>query len=154
MYCVYDTKNNVIAFHDDYDVVETYVNHVKKTHTGQEVIPDLHIGKIKKKKVQHLTDFDDLYLVRYADTYIQNGYFLYLELMSKQHIYDEQQCKDVLLRMLECYRLTDKERKSIEKTVKIIDKVLMESKTFTPSLEELKSCEIDYAPYMYNKFTI
>jgi hypothetical protein len=149
MYCVYDDRNNIVAFHDDLDIVETYVEHVKLTNEDH---PELHIGKIKKKKLKNLTDLDNLYLVRYSDTYVQSGYLIYLELISSQHIYDEQQCRDTLLKILECNIITDKERKSIERTVEVIDRFLQESKKFTPSLNELQRCEADYAPYMYNKY--
>ena len=153
MYCIYDTNKKIIAFHDDYDVVETYVDHIYKCHKGEE-FPNLRIGKIKKKKLKKVIDIDNLYLVRYADTYVQSGYIEYLELISSQHIYDNQQCKDILLKILECNPLSDKERKSIEKTVEIIDRFLSEAKEFTPTLYDLKMCEIDYAPYMYNKYHI
>lgn len=148
MYCVYDDHNNIVAFHDDLDIVETYVDHVRRTNDEQ---PELHIGKIKKKKLKKLMDLDNLYLVRYSDTYVQSGYLIYLELISSQHIYDEQQCRDTLLKILECNDITDKERKSIERSVGVIDRLLQESKTFTPTLNELQQCEIDYAPYLYNK---
>lgn len=150
MYCVYDNNKNIIALHDELYVVETYKSHVEKSHTEP---PDLRIGKIKNKKIKKIIDYDDLYLVRYADTYVQSGYSDYLNIMTDQHIYDEQQCRDVLLRILECQvDITDKERKSIERTVKVIDRLLQDSKEYTPTLNELKSCEADYAPYFYNKF--
>ena len=148
MYCVFDTNNNIIAFHDDLEVVELYKDHVTRSNPD---LPELHIGKIKKKKMKRIDDYDELYLVRYSDTYVQSGYLIYLELLSDQFIYDEQQCRDVLLRILECRDITDKERKSIERTVKVVDRILQESKEFTPSLKELKNYEADYAPYIYNK---
>ena len=152
MYCVYDNKKNVIAFHDDYDVVETYVQRVNQSHNIYDKDnSDLHIGKIKKKKIKKIIDLDDLYLVRYADTYVQSGYLVYLELLSDQHIYDEKHCKEIILKMLECYDITDKERKAMEKTVEVIDRFLQESKKFTPNISELQRCEMDYAPYLYNK---
>ena len=153
MYCVYDSNKQIIAFHDEYDVVESYIDHIHKSHK-EEKIPQLRIGKIKKKKIKHVIDLDELYLVRYADTYVQSGYLEYLEIMSSQHIYDEKMCKDILLRILECNPLSDKERKAVERTVEIIDRFLTESKEFTPTISELKMCEMDYAPYIYNKFNI
>ena len=108
MYCVYDNNNNVIAFHDEYDVVSSYIYHVKISNQDS---PDLHIGKLKKKKIKNVIDFDNLYLVRYGETYVQTGYLEYLELISSQSIYDNQQCKDVLLKILECNPISSKERK-------------------------------------------
>jgi hypothetical protein len=148
MYCVYDNNDTVIAFHDDFDVVELYVHNIKSSNPES---PDLHIGKIKKKKAKTILDLDDLYLVRFGDTYVQSGYLEYLEIMSSQSIYDNKQCKDVLLRILECNPLTDKERKAVEKTVDIIDRILTESKEYTPTINNLKMCEADFAPYIYSK---
>ena len=147
MYCVYDNTGNVIAFHDEYDVVETYLDNLKSSHDN---LPDLHIGKIKKKKIKNVKDLDNLYLVRYADTYVQSEYLTCIELMSHQSIYDNKQCKDVLLKILECYPISNKERKSIERTVDIIDRLVKEAKEYTPTLNDLKSFEADYAHYLYN----
>ena len=148
MYCVYDNKDRVVAFHDEYDIVKTYVHRVNASHDNHN---DLHIGKVKKKKVKKLEEFDNLYLVRYANTYVQAGYLVYLEMISAQHIEDEQQCRDVLLRILECDIISDKERKRLEQAVKVIDRLLEDSKRFTPSISELKGYEMDYSPYLYNK---
>jgi hypothetical protein len=150
MYCVYDNNNDVVAFHDEYDVVETYIRKIKISNPTSS--PDLHIGKIKKKKIKNMVDLDNLYLVRFGDTYVQNGYLGYLDLISSQSIYDNKQCKDVLLKILECNPISAKERKAIEKTVEVIDRFLTEAREFTPTLNELKVCEADYAPYLYNKF--
>lgn len=152
MYCVYDNHKNVIAFHDDIDVVEAYIDRVNHTQKqSQNECSELHVGKIKKKKLKKLTDLDDLYLVRYADTYVQSGYLVYLEMLSDQYIYDEQHCKEILLRILECHDIDEKERKSLERSVKVIDRILQESREFTPTLKQLKSYELDYAPYLYNR---
>jgi hypothetical protein len=149
MFCVYDNNNNIIAFHDEYDVVESYIYHVKLSNPEVE---DLHIGKIKKKKIKNIVDLDGLYLVRYGDTYVQSDYIEYLEIISSQSIDDNKQCKEVLLKILECNPLSNKERKYIEKTVEVIDRLLTESKEYTPTLSNLKKYEADFAPYLYNKF--
>ena len=148
MYCVYDNNDRIVAIHDEYDITKIYVDHVKASHDDQH---ELHIGKIKKKKIKNMQDFDDLYLVRYANTYVQSGYLVYLEMLSAQHIDDEQQCRDTLLKILECNTITDKERKHLERAVKVIDRILEDSKKFTPSITELKSYEMDYYPYLYNR---
>lgn len=150
MYCVYNEDEKIIAFHDDLEVVETYIRHLKNSNPG---LYEMHVGKIKKKKLKNLQDFDNLYLVRYADTYVQSGFTAYLELVSSQYISDEKQCKEILLRILECRDLTDKERKRINKAVKIIDRFLGDSRKHTPTLEELQEYENHYYPYLYNKGT-
>lgn len=149
MYCVYDNNDNIIAFHDDICVVRSYIHNINKSYNNE--YQDLHIGKIKKKKLKNIKDLDNLYLVRYSDTYIQSGYLLYHELTTAQQIYDNTQCKDTLLKILECEDITDKERKSIERTVKIIDRILQDSKEYTLSLEDLRHSEMHYEPYFQSK---
>lgn len=149
MFCVYDDKKNIIALHDECEVVESYLDSLQKSHPNED-LSYLSIGKIKKKKLKKVIDLDSLYLVRFADTYVQSKYLEYIELSSHQCLYDERQCKDVLLRILEFNSLSDKERKTLEKAVEIVDGILKESKEFTPSLSELTQYEETYAPYIYN----
>lgn len=146
MYCACDETKRIVALHDDYEVIETYIRNVEASYENSQ---KLHIGKIKKKKIKKLIDSDNLYLIRYADTYIQSGYLTCMELLSSQSIHDNRLCKDVLLKILECHSINDKERKSIERTVKVIDRLLQEAKEYTPSLKDLQIYESDYAQYVY-----
>ena len=146
MFAVVDSECQIIAYHDYLDVVEKYIENVKKSHGDV----DLHISKIKKKHVS-LTGIEDLYLVRYADTYVQEGYMEYLALASDQFIYDYRYAKDILLKILEEYaELNNKDIKTLKKATKIVDRILRDSETYTPDLTELKNLKLDYDPYIYN----
>ena len=68
MYAVYDRKN-LIAVHDDKHVAEKYIKSVYSCH-GIE----LELRKIKRSSLSE-EKRDSLYLTRYADTYVQSGYF-------------------------------------------------------------------------------
>ena len=75
MFCAYDIEENIIAFHDSKKVVQKYIDTVFSIHKVE-----LKLGKIKKTSEWKILDKDDLYLVRFNDTYVQSGYLLYLEL--------------------------------------------------------------------------
>lgn len=147
MYCCYDeSKEKIIALHDEYKIIKSYCDTIKKQHDIE-----LKIAKIKNKKIKKITDYDDLYLVRYGDCYIQSGYLEYMDITTGQYIYDNTYCKDVLMRILELYDLSNSEIKNIKKTIKLIDKILKEDSEYTPLFSDLEKMKLDYEPYMYNK---
>lgn len=145
MYCVYDENNNIIAFHDKKQVVEKYVANVYKVHNVT-----LNIGKIKKSSKWKLEGKDELYLVRYNEGYVQSGYLLYLELSSTQYIEDEEYAIDIIYRILETNRLTDKQEKRLRKAVEVMEELLVEDRSYVPTLKQLESMKMDYDPYLYN----
>lgn len=145
MYCCIDEKKNIIAIHDDKDVVETYRDLIQKMHNIE-----LSVGKIKKKMKNKLEKFSDLYLVRYGNTYVQSGYLLYLQLCSEQVKSDNRYAKDILLRLLETSRLNNKDAKKIMKAIEVMDKIEEEDNNYFPSLNELKGMKEFYDPYIYN----
>ena len=91
-FCYDDDEERIIALHDNKEVVEKYCELLKEYHNV-----NLSIGKIKKKAEDRIKNLDDLYLVRYGDTYVQSGYLLYLQMSSAQLIEDISKTKDVLL---------------------------------------------------------
>lgn len=152
MYCCYDqdlSKEKIIAFHDEYEVVKKYCDAIKKCHNKE-----LKIGKIKKKILKNISDFDDLYLVRYGGTYIQSGYLEYMDIERGPYIYDNRYCKDILLRILELYDLSNSEIKNVKKTIKLIDKIMKNDSDYTPLISELEEMKMEYEPYIYNRSII
>ena len=79
MYAAFDGKD-LIAFHEDKEVIELYCDIIENYHGTV-----LTIAKIKKKKCKKIKEFNDLYLVRYGEIYIQQGYVDYLD-RSKQFL--------------------------------------------------------------------
>lgn len=150
MYCAYDTDmGRIVAYHDSQSVVETYVQNVVKSHP--EIEP-LKIIKVKRKEVKRLDDYESLYLVRCGETYVQSGYIEYLNLSSSQFIYDERYARDVMLRVLEMGQISEaKKVKRLKKAIKIMDELLYDSESYTPSLKELRTMEMDLLPYMNNR---
>lgn len=145
MYCAYDQENNIIAYHDKKYVVEKYIDSIQILHKIR-----LNLGKIKKSSKYKLNGKDELYLIRYGDTYIQSGYLIYVELFQTQFIEDDQYALDVLCRIVETTRLTEKENKKIMKAIKVMEKLVYEDRQYIPSFNQLKSMKVDYDPYIYN----
>lgn len=145
MFCAYDIEENIIAFHDSKKVVQKYIDTVFSIHKVE-----LKLGKIKKTSEWKISDKDDLYLVRFNDTYVQSGYLLYLELAEDSLIKDEETARDILSKIIEIGRVTDKETKKLEKAIKVIEDLLSEDRSYVPTLTQLKSMKLDYDPYIYN----
>ena len=145
MYGAFDSDKKLIAFHDDKDVVDTYVISIKHYHDI-----DLTICKIKKNAMYKLNGKEDLYLVRYGSTYVQSGYVKYIQLASTQILDDDKYVLDVLYRILELEdELTKKEGKIIYKAIQILERLVSKDKEYTPSYQELQRLKTDYDPYLY-----
>lgn len=145
MYCVFDDDYNIIAYHDELYVVSKYVRSIFNCH-GIE----LGIGKIKNNS-DKLKGKDDLYLIRYADTYVQLGYLQYIDIFQTQFIEDDEKALNVIRRILEVTELKDKERKILNKACKVIKNILDDDREYTSSLDELKQLKYRYDPYIYNR---
>ena len=145
MYCVIDDDNNLIAFHDKQRAVETYIDRIYHT-SGVS----LKMLKLRKGERHIIRGKDDLYLVRYANTFIQSGYIDYITYSSLQILEDNILASDILYRLLETERLTKKENKTIRKAIEIMESIIKEDSEYTPSLSELKIMKMDYDPYIYN----
>ena len=91
-----------------------------------------------------------MYLIRYGDTYVQSGYLLFVEISQSQISEDDQYALDILYRLLETARLSDKQSKKIMKAIKVMEKLVQEDREYIPSIEQLKRMKSDYEPYIYN----
>ena len=145
MYAVID-DDKIIAIHDEKRVVKTYIDRIKE-NCGKELV----YGKLKKKHIKSTSDLYDLYLVKYGSTYVQSSYLEFVELADPQIIYDYQYAKDVILKMLEIDYLDQEDRKTLEKSVMIIENIIHNDEKYTPTIEELERLRDQYAPYLYNK---
>lgn len=140
VYAVIEVENNrVIALHNKKKIANRYCNSMKRFHNL-----DLSIIKVDKSKLKKINHYNDLFLVRCGDTYVQAGYVDDYEIYSEQTIYDFQKTKDILLRLLETDDNMDKnERKHLEKTLIYIHKKLQEEKEYVPELSRLKSIKLE-----------
>lgn len=145
MYCAYDQNENIVALHDKRYVIEKYVDTIYSLHKVQ-----LNIGKVKKSSKYKVTTKDDLYLIRFGDVYVQAGYLLYVELSQTQIMEDDQFALDILYRLLETRRLTEKQSKKIMKAIEVMEDLVHEDREYVPTIDNLKTMKNDYDPYIYN----
>lgn len=145
MYCAMDNNDHLIAFHDSKHVVEKYVESVKTLHDIE-----LKVGKVKEESESKLDGKDDLYLVKYNSSYIQAGYLLYVQINMDGFIEDEIAARDVLYRIIEVNRLTDKQIKRIMRAITILEGIIYNDTHFVPTLEQLRTMKYQYDPYIYS----
>ena len=144
MYAVYDGKN-LIALHDDRLVAQKYIQSVYSCHKI-----NLDLKKIKKSSIDKSEIYDSLYLVRYADTYVQSGYIQYIDYANSQFIEDDMKARDILIRVLEYADISEKERKKLKKAIAVLEDVVSDDREYTPSFDELRNLKMHYDPYLYN----
>lgn len=151
LFVVKNSNNTLVAYHEDLDVVNEYINNVKVSHPDTDLI----VGKMSEKYVKKKDPKHDLYLVRYSETYVQTGYVSYLEIESSQYIYDMRYVKEIIIRTIDQWKddLNDKDIKHLKKTAKIFDDILFDAESFTPTLDELKGMQDHLESYMYNRNT-
>ena len=133
-------NGKVIAFHEDEKVVDIYIETIYKYHK-------LKLGKkkIRKKKFKNLYINDDLYLVRYGETFVQSGYTLYLQLQSEQYIEDEKYARDILYRLLETRNVKGKKLKKIKSAISVLEDFIYDDESYIPTLKELENMKMDFA---------
>ncbi len=111
--CVIDKE--LVAVHESKKVASNYCNMLETM--GH---PNIGLVRVNTDKLDGQM-YEDLYLVRYGDSYIQSKYFMLAKNDDKQFKYDLQYAKDVLMRILE-FSTDKKEIKTISKTLLIINK--------------------------------
>lgn len=147
MYVIIDEKNEIVAYNKRYSVCIEYINNIKRTYSDSD--KNLEIVKIKDKKARNDPEFDELYLIRYENTYIQSGYIEYLSLNGEQIFYDNKYALDVLLKFLDTdYPMSKKDRKHIEHVVTFLYNIIKDDKLYTPSLYDLKGLREYYSTYI------
>lgn len=150
MYCCFDNEH-LIAWHEKKRVVHTYAHSIEM-HT--ELVEPLCIIKMGKGDFHRLykNQYDELYLVKYGETYIQSGYLIYAQLAldTETQIKDLQSAQETLMRILEINLLTKKEKKDLYRTIQLLDHMIVDYEDYVPNLTELKRMKIDYDPYIYN----
>ena len=144
MYAAFDGKD-LIAFHEDEKVIELYCDIIEQYHGTV-----LTIAKIKKKKCKKIKEFNDLYLVRYGEIYIKQGYVDYMKFSCEQINEDHIQARDILMRIISTADLEKEEVKTLRKSVVILNDIINDEQYFIPDLPTLKRMKLDYDPYRYN----
>ena len=143
MYGLLDKNKKPVAFHREKRIIMSYMDSYYETN--KEFLTPF---KIKRKKLKEYHGYEDLYLVRYGSKYIQSKY-LYIHQLDIEPLLDDLICAhDVIIRVIE---FTDNKKKcdKLSIALSIIDDKIKKLKKDTPSLQNLRSREIDYMNYQY-----
>lgn len=143
MYGLVDEMNQPIAFHREKRVILKYMKGYEKTNN--EMLRPIHI---KNKKVKNYYHYEDLYLVRYGETYIQSKYLYVRQLDLEPLLHDLECAHDVIIRIIE-FNNNEKECSKLSKALDIIDTETERLKNEIPSTSDLESRKIDYDMYQY-----
>lgn len=146
MFVAYDDDKKIVAFHDSKKVVKQYIRDVMRCN---DLV--LSLGKLKKKEEYKLDAISDLYLVRFGHAYVQSGYLLYVQIVSDQEYEDHEFARDILYRLLELKRIPEKDAKHIRKSICILEDLIYDEESYTPSLDQLERMKIDFEPYVYSR---
>lgn len=102
---------NILGIHEDIEVVKEF----------SRKIPNSKVVKLKKKKRKELHDSyieDDLYLIRYGNSYFPYELYSVAEKSDLQKDYDLRYCRDALVRFI-----MDEEfsKKDIKRMIKVVE---------------------------------
>ena len=143
MYGVLNKELELVAYHEREKVVKTYINYI---HMHSDDV--LNIKKIKHIDDEFILKYSDLYLVKYGETYVQEGYLDYMDIAVLDD--DAEYALDVIDRIIRTAKLSDKQIKTLKKSINILSELVEEGNTYVPTLNQLKRIKMDYDPYIYN----
>lgn len=149
MYAVLDRNLKMIAWHDDKEVCEKYLENLKTTYKDKDEYKDYIIVKIKKKyRFKTGVEQEGLYLVRYGSTYIQKDYIECMDIEMETFLHDEKYAIDVMYRTLELSDLNSKDYKTIVKAIRVMESIYEEDKRYTPNISHLQEVYNEFEPYL------
>lgn len=126
-------SNKLTAIHDDEEVINNYAESISSEYDMKT-----SIVKLNRKKIEYSNEYQDLYLVRYGDTYIQSKYFSIARDDDSQFKYDLQYAYDVLLRVME-FNDNPKDIKHLRKSVIVIERELYKLDAVPKSPDTMKA---------------
>ena len=142
MYAVIE-DNKVIAYNNSRKICKIYA---EKMNTEYDKVVTL----VKVKKQVDLNE--DLYLIKSNGNYIQQGYELYMQIVMaySDNLDNLESTIMTLYSILERKKLSKKDRKSIMRTIVVLEKRKWDIEDYTPTLEMLKEWKSNYDEYLYS----
>lgn len=130
-----------IAFHNEKRVILKFKHDYELSNNE-----DLAIFVIKGKDIKKYSDYSDLYLVRYGESFVQTKFLYIAELDYGQIVYDFNYAKDVLNHIIEFIK-DEKKIKRLMRSVEIIEEELENIQSNVPSIESLMERDEEYNIY-------
>ena len=109
----------IVAYHEDIQVVDEFIR--------QNSSKRYHIGKCNGKTIKGIEGFEDMYLVRFGDTYIQAEYYPVAEDFVETAVDDYKKCIEILQRAIEFKEISH--RKSVVKTIECLIELIEDEKS-------------------------
>lgn len=112
-------NDEIIAVHDDKSIIQTFIKQMEND--------GLYIVKIKKTKHKKLLKefaYDDLYLVRLGSQYLPYRLYHTANNLLQEKLSDFQYVKDILYRIIEEEDISSKDEKSIERVIRIMERLI------------------------------
>ncbi len=137
-------NKSIIAFHKKKDIIIKYCKNANRDIDDKNC--KVFAIKIENKKAKQFQDYEDLYLVRYGQTYIQSKYLETHQLDSDTLIDDLKYTRDILYRIIE-FNTNKKDIKTLTKAIEIVEHEIDIAKGYTPSIKELVNRFHHYEEY-------
>lgn len=144
IWCVINTENNnIIAFHEDQDIVNLYLENL-----DDEASSNLECKKVKISDGK-LPKYTDKYLVPYNKTYIQEGYIQFLDIVNDNNtINDLKFTREMLMSLVDRKIIkSDKKKKKICSVVDMLNKLIEDEDYYTPSINQLENYKSNFEYY-------
>lgn len=130
MYAAIDKNFEVIGIHDDINIIRDFV-----LYNSEKWNKEYEISRLKEKAWKKNEEaYSGKYLVQYADNYIP------IEDLSLYKFFEDSDLKfqcntaiDLLFKILEVKKLSNKKRKAIEVTISMIEEVKDQKEMVSPS---------------------
>lgn len=136
------TSNGIIAIHDTKKVIKKYIEGTRNRY--------YKIGRCDEKELEKIVNFEDLYLVRFSNTYVQVKFYHMIKDDHRQILQDFKECSDVLERILRCDDISIQDRKHVKKTILLLAEMIETEKSSIPDYEELKNMKSWYEECQYD----
>ena len=133
--------NEIIGFHEDLEVVKKFT-----TSFNPNSVEIIKIKKKKEKKLRENPFYDDLYLVRYGDTYLPMNLYLVAKEENSQDEYDLRYCRDIISKILISVKLKNKKDfNSLFRSMNIISNLMENPGQLDYNiLQQIKSMREEY----------
>lgn len=127
-----DTKKHdeIVAFHEDKDVVQDYIDSVLET--------TYKLGRCKSSELKKIKDVEGLYLVKHLDTYVQSKFYELMDSFTQSEVSDYKNAIRILERSLVINDPGKADRKSIINTIAYLKGVILEWEGTIPDYDSLE----------------
>lgn len=152
-FVILNEHNKLIAYNEEKRIVYRYLErynleYERKNHYATE---KYRMVKMKSKDLKSIVNYEDYYLIRSGTTFIQAGFYQYIEEDVRKSLSELYLTNDVLKKLLEFDEdLESKDKKAICKTIKYISEKIADEEDAIYPLRELEVLKEHYESFRDN----